>query len=468
MSPIYDKERQPCGQGIVHSEATPSLFVSIGVGEPSASGTVSHLSEASAWENMLRAFTYVAGIWSSDAAWDEQDDGLVFNPRSPLTGPLSFLTGDRSVWISHDLVINSDGKMSHNLWLCCILVALFVALPHLGASFGDLAERVEGGPEAIASLTELKARLISVQECVERLRHIHDGDSVDGDMEDSSHHGSISSPPFNPHLARSSLDLDYDTESDDFAQPATTVHVQPGPAIEPRGTLTCITAASGSNSPHSDVILGQPLGSGPRDSEISTRFSSIPQASSKRSQAPLIGCHPMLQATEESYQERSPSTTRMKYASGYSPHRDRSRSAERGRPSKRVRRCCDSIAANRESGDVGRLGRTTPESAREGPDRRVQDPFDDDDDDDDAQMTLDETRRVAGLLARIVVGLCHDRYRPPTVTKEQRGVGMTAAELGDLLDVSDLDVFMLFLLVCDPFLMRLNPRCIDPDCPSSG
>lgn len=438
---IYDKEQQPSGQGIVDNEATPSLSVSVDVGEPSASRTVNHLSEAPAWENninrLLRVFTHVAGVWSSDATWDEQDDGLVFNPQSPPTGTVPFLTDDMSVRLSHDLVINSDGKMSHTLWLFCILVALFAVRSHLGTSFGDLIERVEDCPECITSLTEFKARLISVQGCVERLRHIHDGDSVDGDVEGDSNHGSTSSPPFNPHLAPSSLNLDYDTESDDLAQP--------GPAIEPRGTLTSITAVSDSSSPHRHsykpkAILGRPLGTGPRDSEISTRFSRIPQASPERSQAPLISCLPMLQATGESYQETSPSSTRidMNHATGYSSQRDRSQSAERERPLKRVRRCSDSVVANRESWQADRLGRATPASAREGQDREVRDASDDED--DDGQMT-DATHRMALLLARIVVGLCHDRYRPPTLSKEQRGIGMTAAELGDLLDVSSFFLF---------------------------
>lgn len=441
MTLIYDKERQPYAQGIVDSEAASSLSASVDIGEPCASRPVSHLSEEEpGWQNritqLLRVFTHVAGMWSSDAVWNEQDDGLVFNPQSPPTGLVSFLTDDMSVQISHDLVINSDGKMSHNLWLFCILVALFAARSYLpGASFGDVIERVEGGPEATASLTELKATLISVQGCAERLRDMHDGDSTDGDMEDGGNHGSTSSPPL-PHLARPSLSLDYDTESsDDSAQPAIAVQVQPRPAIEAtRGTLTRITVPSGSISPHWDsnepnIILGRPLGTGPRDPEIATSFSPIPQASSEVS----LSHHPILQATEESYQDTPPSSTRTDedHATGYGQQRDRSRSAERERPLKRVRRSSDSVVANRESWRMDRLGRTSPGSARGGQDRGVLDAPGE----EEVEMT-DAIHCVALLLARIVVGLCRDRYRAPTLSKRQRGIGMTAAELGDLLDVS--------------------------------
>lgn len=407
---IYDKEQQPCSQGIVDSEATPSLSGSIG-----------------AWENstnlLLHVFTCVADTWSSDAAWDAQDDGLVFNAQSPRTGPVSFRPGEGSARISHDLVINSDGKISHHLWLFCILLAVLATRSHLGPSFRDLIER---GPEAIASLAEFKAKLINVQRHAERLRHIHDGDSVNGDMEDGGNQGSTSSPPF-PHPAPLSLKLDYDTEPDEPAQPPfATVQVQPRPAVTPEGKSISLTVGSGSNSPHpfvSTVILSRPLGNGPRDPS----FSAIPQTSGEPPQSPLISCHPMLQATGESYQETSPSSVGC--TAGYGAQRGRSRSAERERPPKRARRYSDSVVANR----VDELGKVSPESARRGQHREVLDASDG----DDVQMTDDATHRVALLLARIMVRLCHDRYRPPTLSKELRGVGMTAGELGDLLDVSD-------------------------------
>lgn len=433
VSFIYDKEQQPYyGQGVVDNEATHPLTMSVG-----------------AWENtmnrLLNVFTYVAGKWSSDTAWDE-DNGLVFNPQSSLTVPVP------SIRITRDLVINSDGKISHNLWLFCILVAFFAARGHLGASFGDLMERVEWGPEDIASLTEFKARLINVQRYVERL---HDRDSVDGDMEDGGNHGSTSPPPF-PHPAYSSLKLDYDTESDEFAQPAATViQVQPRPAITPAGMSTSITAGLGSCSPHQDqskpkAIVGRrPLETGPQDPEISTSFSPIPQLSHELSRSPILSCHRMLAATEaSSYQEMSSSS--MSLETG----RDRSGSAEGERPPKRARRRNDSVA-NR----IDRLGRTTPESARQGQNREVLDASDDD----------DATHRLALSLACTVVGLCHDRYRPPTVGNEQCGIRMTAAELGDLLDVSvSFVVRSISLVRISCRTTALNPRCLDPDCPSWG
>jgi len=120
------------------------------------------------------------------------------------------------------------------------------------------------------------------------------------------------------------------------------------------------------------------------------------------------------------------------HTTGYSAQRDRSRSAERERPPKRARRYSDSVVANR----VDRLGRATPGFAREGRNRQVRDAYASDE--DDVRMVADDdatqTHRVALSLARIVVGLCHDRYRPPTLGGEQRGIGMTAAELGELLD----------------------------------
>lgn len=446
---VYDKERQPYGQGIVDNEAT-ATSVFVGVGKASAGGTAIHPSEAPAWENMINrllyVFVYVAGAWSSDAAWDEEDDGLVFNPQPPLTGPVSFLVGDASVRISHDMVINSDGKISHNLWLFCILIALFAARSHFQASFGELIERGERGPEAITWLTEFKARLINVQGYVERLRHIHDsdGDSVEREMEGGGGNHGSTSPPL-PHLVPLSLELDYDTES---AQPATTARAEPRPPIETGCILTSITAPSGEEP---KVLLGQPLETGPQDRNMRTSFSSIP--SSVPPKLPSIACRPMLQASGESDQETFPSSmsTYVDRRTGYSLQRDRSPSAEKERPFKRIRRpCSDPVVANRESGRTDRLG--------EGDSREVLDGSDED----------EETRRLALLLARIVVGLCHGRYRPPTVSKEHRGVGKTAAELGDMLDVSVFFRMHSFIRLVCLLLLWLNPRWVDPDCPSSG
>lgn len=409
---IYDKERQPYGQGIVNDEAA-----SVSLDKASVGGIAIQSSEEPAWENtidrLLYVFAYVAGAWSSEAAWDEEDDGLIFNPQPPLTcGPVSFRVHDTTVEISHDMIVNSDGKISHNLWLFCILIALFAARSHFGASFEGLVERVERGPEAVTRLAEFKARLINVQVYVECLGHIHDGDSVGGDMEGGGNHGSTF-PPL-PHLAPLSLTLDYDTESDEFAPPATVAQAQAGAGE------TCITAPSGSSSPRWDssepkVALDQLHETGPQDPKINTNRA---EPSSILPRSPSISCHRMMQA------KSSPSSMSayMDRTDGYSAQRERSPSAEEERPPKRVRRgCSDPVMVNRERADG--LGKTISDFVRVGP----------------AVEASDEdetTHRLACLLARTVVGLCRERYRPPTVSKEDRGVGMTAAELGELVDVS--------------------------------
>lgn len=420
---IYDKG-QTSTQGMRDNESTES----IGVANVPASGVFNCPDKEGAWQDVIYRLLYffedVAGAWTWEAAWDDDDDdGLVFNPQPSLTRPVVFQVGDTSIRLSHDLVINSDAKLSHNLWLFCILIALFAARSHYGASIGNLMGRAEQGPEAIASLTELKATLINIQGCVERLRHIHEGDSVEALLEGGGNHGSTSPPPL-PHAAPSSVHLDYDTESEAFAQPAATGGAQPPTStIGTGGTLIANTTASGMGSPRWDpsepkIVSGQCVGTGSQDPKISASFSCIPQASSELPRVPSIPCHPMLQATGESYQEAFPSLM------GVFPPRNRSPSADGERRTKRARRCSDAVVANRE-GRVDKLGNATPDSARvSGGQER------------DVSNEDEETYQSARLLARIVVGLCRDRYRPPTMSKELRGVGMTAAELGALLDVS--------------------------------
>ncbi|KAG9312905.1 hypothetical protein JVU11DRAFT_6338 [Chiua virens] len=500
---IYDKERrQPYSQGIV-GERSPRQSQGMGVELLTRNGK--HLSEPSTGKNkidrMLRVFTHVAGTWCSEATWDEEDDGLVFNPQSHATGPVSFLLGSgdasrESVRFGHDLVINSDGKLSHNLWLFCILIAIFATQSQLGPSFEELMTKVERDPEAItSSLTGIKARLINVQGRAEHLRRMEgDGDvdsraSVDGDRmegvvggDGGNHESTRSSPsPPLPHLVPTSPNLDYDTESDDFSQLAATVVQEqlprPRPAgIEPRSASMSLWSTS--SSPHSDWNSSAPklVSGGPQDRAIrSMGFASfsIPQPCTS-SAGPMIACHH--RATRESYQQQgeklspeSATSTMMAmrtepkdvdHGTGYHAHqrghqwqRDRSPSlvagAEGERPSKRVRRAeCSSsdsvVVVNRENSIccTDRSGRATSESARrrqghirqEGQAGAAAASLRDDEDDDATAC------RLARLLARIVVRLCHDRYRPQTEDDVHGphviGMGMTAAQLGDVLDVS--------------------------------
>ena len=371
--------------------------------------------EAFAWENMthqlLRVFAYVADAWRWDAAWDNDDDGLVFNPP-PHARPVLLRTGDVPVQISHDLVINADGKLSHHLWLFCILVASFAARAHFGASFGEL---LESGPEAGRWLTECKARLINVQGCVERF---HCG-SVDGDVEGGGNPGSTL-PPL-PHPARPSLGLDYDTESDEVAQPAEATARRS--AIASGDTLTGIRALGSMpcDSYEAAAALHRPLET---RQDPTTRTSCAPiSQESGRAQDPSQSYHPQLRATEASYREAFPSGA-MDRASC---QRELSPSAEGERRRKRVRRSSGSIVTNRICGQTDALGTHAPGFARGGGD--------------------EETIQLAQMLARTVVCLCRTRYRPPMVRQDEHGAGKTAAELGELVDVRVLSVFFVTVRV---------------------
>ncbi|KAH7926391.1 hypothetical protein BV22DRAFT_355569 [Leucogyrophana mollusca] len=97
---------------------------------------------------VISLFERVARTWDCEALWDADDgdenetQALVYNP------PPSTSRGKEVV-----LCLNSDGKLSHHLWIFCALVAFSVHLP-------DLV--VEGNLDA------LKRRMLRVQEYVER------------------------------------------------------------------------------------------------------------------------------------------------------------------------------------------------------------------------------------------------------------------------------------------------------------
>ncbi|KAF9221407.1 hypothetical protein BS17DRAFT_265286 [Gyrodon lividus] len=384
---------------------------------------------------LLRMFAYITRVWNADEAWDEHDDGLVFNPASPR--PVSFLLADGPMQVNHDFVVNSDGKLSHNLWLLCGLVALFSARPHLDSTFFGLLEWAESGREVITALTELKARLVHIQGYVERLCHLHDRESVGDDMEDTgdSSHGSTSYSLSFPHSVSSHSSTDNDPESDGFAQPPTAGQVQPRPSLEPRDTFThlSITSAKGSRTPDVSkpkLAMAQLLGTGPQDPRTSFSLPAS-QALSQLFQIPVIEPPSQLHAARQSYQEtpKTVTTTQPSQATVSSSRRARSRSAEGEWPSKRVRRCSDSVVVNHEGSQLNRLTRATVKFGTACQLLDAHEPATE----DDAVITGPD-HYAALLLARIVMGLCYGRYRPPALKNGQRGIGMTAADLGELLD----------------------------------
>ncbi|KAH7890689.1 hypothetical protein F5I97DRAFT_69269 [Phlebopus sp. FC_14] len=372
---------------------------------------------------LLRMFACVARVWSKDATWDEHDEGLVFNPESPC--PSTFYLDDGPVQLSHDLVVNSDGKLSHLLWLLCALVAVFHTRRHLDSAF-----------------LELKARLVLVQRYAEQLRHVHDGNSV-GDMDDSSDskHGSTSSLAL-PHSVSSHSDQDYDTESDGFTH--VVAERQSGLSTQPSNVVShlSVTASWGSSGRLEDVYdrsatMQQVSSETAIECPARTTSSSFPshssQALSESFRAPAVSVSPQRHVAEQIFQgTRHPSITasQLSQATVSSGARQRSCSAEGERPPKRARHFSHLAVDVREDRDRDILGSRTVSSATEECSfwqigRRSP---------DDGASIGDIDQRIAIVLARVVVSLCNERYRPPMLKESQRGIGMTAAELGDVLD----------------------------------
>ncbi|KIL00771.1 hypothetical protein PAXRUDRAFT_7984 [Paxillus rubicundulus Ve08.2h10] len=399
-------------------------------------------------KRLLRVFAYMSRVWSAEAAWDEHDDGLVFNPESGR--PVTFLLANGPTQVNHDLVINSDGKISHNLWLLCTLIALFSTPSHLDPTFFGV---VENGCESITALTEFKERLVHIQRYIERLRH--DRESIGDDMDDSNH-GS----PSLSHPASSLPNMNYDPESDEFAQPTTALQLQPRPSLDPRDTFTClpITATHGSRKP---PVASQPksvLGTGPQDLGINSTSFSLPasQALSGLFQIPAILPPPQVHATGHSHQETPETVTAIHRpkATVSSSRRNHSCSAERERPRKRFRHFSDdSVVVTQGGSGSNKLSRVTVEGASG---RHLLDA-------PEGDAGIADHHSTALLLARVVVGLCYGRYRPPTVWSDQRGMGMTGAELGDLFDETPVSMPR----TRSALLLAMSERSIVESCAAS-
>ncbi|KIJ20793.1 hypothetical protein PAXINDRAFT_6574 [Paxillus involutus ATCC 200175] len=345
----YDKEQCTRGRGPRDDDLPiPSTSVyddKTSEGLPICNEESADMSQKDVANRLLRMFTCMSRVWSAEAAWDEHDDGLVFNPESGR--PVSFLLADGPTQVNHDLVIDFDGKISHNLWLLCALIALFSTPSYLDPAFFGVLEWAENGRESITALTELKERLVHIQRYIERLRHVHDRESVEDDMDDSNH-GSMS------HPASSLPNMNYDPESARFTQPTTALQLQPRPSLDPRDTFTClpITATHGSRTPpgasQPKSTMGGLLGTGPQDPGISSSPFSLPapQPLSESFQIPAMLPPSQIHVAGHSYQETPQTVTTIHppKATVSSSRRNHSCSAERERPPKRVRRFSDDSA----------------------------------------------------------------------------------------------------------------------------
>jgi len=439
-----------------------------------------HRKDADVVGRFICIFSRIARVWCVEAAWDERDEGLICNLETSRQDTSKIPGCDEE--LQRTLLVNVDGKISHHLWLFCALAAVFSNLPILTPDFLALLERVEneGGGDS-PDITELKHRLVRVQRYIESLRSKYGDMDEDEDDENDGHHSlpsntflcadsSISCQPPYDQAASVGFSRDVsDRKDEDRAKPFSQ-------AMKP---LTCTFATSAGSpparSPSNTAIATEIVTSTrtpiiertrPRDfgipnvrsspHVISQAVSSLthvletPTYSGEASPKPVL-------SLEQRTGSRSDSLRGSDSRNGRS-----SPCEEEERPNKRARGLsdllgmyedssssspeCDDPRFDGSSNTTPVQGANTVEVPEEmrGSTRRRTDWYEKNSGErDERGLGVAEDHHLALGLARVVVFLCRERCRPPTAKREQYGAATSAAELGDILDVSDPLSFVL-------------------------
>lgn len=122
----------------------------------------------------LRIYSHFARHWTTEPRWDEMgDNGIVYNspsissPRSPRDDPDSALP--------EAFNINSEGKMTHTLWLFCVLFATCICSPGVMTNLAHLIFPDDNEPHQ-SFVEDVKRYLVDVQDHIDNARETGDDD----------------------------------------------------------------------------------------------------------------------------------------------------------------------------------------------------------------------------------------------------------------------------------------------------
>lgn len=437
-------------------------------------------------KRLVCVFSRLARVWNEDVAWDEHDGGLVYNPDGLYQVTLKIDEGgDEEIRLTHGLVVNADGKLSHNLWLLCILAAVFSSSPSLDHHLWASLSRVENEGDRLTDdvLDDVKTRLIQVQKLVEALYHECEDEEVEFGYQEKDDRQRDSPPYLSLHhrtrvptvcgaagdyhdaSARSSERNEVGLASRLGCAPTYSCgpsdQRRRGPSLAPSSLIPMSATLTDSRAPTMErtgfecsTIAGATRASLPcsppavscvaeRPMYLTAHTDGSPSLSDTRS-ATLPLPRTTLGDPPRDSETKAPQD----------PELIMRREEDEERPTKRIRRlsdilgmCADRLAPDEL--DAGKKGARAAEGA-EGMER-LSPPLSCRDDEDSGKRhggipRAGASRRLALQLARVVVGLCEGRCYPPRVERDRHGFGANAAELGEILDVSGAAVMLSYIL----------------------
>ncbi|KAG1785504.1 uncharacterized protein HD556DRAFT_112744 [Suillus plorans] len=122
----------------------------------------------------LRIYSHFARHWTTEPRWDEMGDNvIVYNspsissPRPPPDDPDSALP--------EAFNINSEGKMTHTLWLFCVLFATCICSPGDMTNLAHLIFPDDNEPRQ-SFVEDVKRYLVDVQDHIDNARETGDDD----------------------------------------------------------------------------------------------------------------------------------------------------------------------------------------------------------------------------------------------------------------------------------------------------
>lgn len=123
----------------------------------------------------LRIYSHLASLWTTEPRWDEAGDtGMVYNASS-VSSPWS-LWDDPDSALPEAFNINSEGKLTHTLWLFCVLFATCICSPEIMTNFAHSIVSSDNEPTRQSFVEDVKRYLVDVQNYVDNARETGDDD----------------------------------------------------------------------------------------------------------------------------------------------------------------------------------------------------------------------------------------------------------------------------------------------------
>ncbi|KAG1741062.1 hypothetical protein EDB19DRAFT_732178 [Suillus lakei] len=348
----------------------------------------------------LRIYSHLTRVWTTEPRWDEMgDNGMVHNSPS-ISSPRSLRDNPDSV-LSEAFNINSEGKLTHTLWLFCVLFATCICSPEIMTNLAHSISPSDNEPTHQSFVEDVKRYLVDVQKHVDSARETGDGDEEVSDSAWS------------------------DTPSDARGDHDPYFHI-------PQSHMKTETDTGGISKDENNVLVST------KDSTCFISSLHAPTSGSLGFDLP-IGIRPGEDACvlTHAYTTKIPSApSSTSQAMVWSGLRRRS-SVDEERPQKRLRYSSPHTAVSQEDLPFDIFGRSRWTSA---PGEEIVSTGNSTAIAGRGEAT--NAHRVAQTLALIVVHLCQHRICSVHVSDENAG-NLTAAELGELLDVSFLDLIFL-------------------------